>query len=388
MLRVRERPNSDFTIVGLTPSPATTATDVQNFLSSVTGLSSGSIFVSGPSTFEINYSNGTANTTAAQAPLLAAAGGVDSSTNAPGENHLTQAQLDSVVMAAIDRWSAAGLSAAQLATLHQVTFQIADLADNKLAVSGAGNTTVDADAAGYGWFIDPTPGNDVEFGHAAGSTHLTTDPTTAAAGHMDLLTTVMHEFGLQLGLDDLYASDARDDLMFAGLTTGERRLPGADNAMQVEQTAIANAAVAAEAALPTAAAASVNTPIVPGTAGNDTFHIGQGGLILAGGGGADTFAFDPAILTAPAAPVTHIADYSAAQGDVFDFSALQVADATKVRVLEDASNAFATLQVQAAGAAADSWINLAQLDGVHAGDPVNVALDAAHVAYLHAGVFA
>src|SRR6185369_3271393 len=56
-LRVRERPNSDFTIVGLSPSPSTTAAQIQSFLSSVTGLSSSGIFVSGPATFEINYSN-------------------------------------------------------------------------------------------------------------------------------------------------------------------------------------------------------------------------------------------------------------------------------------------------------------------------------------------
>jgi hypothetical protein len=38
---------------------------------------------------------------------------------------------------------------------------------------------------------------------------------------MDLLTTVMHEMGHQLGLDDLRDAAARNDLMFDELTTGE-----------------------------------------------------------------------------------------------------------------------------------------------------------------------
>jgi len=67
-LRVRERPNSDFTIVGIAPSPSTTAAQVQSFLSSVTGLATSDIFVSGPATFEINYSNAPADTSAAQVP--------------------------------------------------------------------------------------------------------------------------------------------------------------------------------------------------------------------------------------------------------------------------------------------------------------------------------
>jgi hypothetical protein len=42
-----------------------------------------------------------------------------------------------------------------------------------------------------------------------------------------------------------------------------------------------------------------------------------------------------------------------------------------VRVSEDASGAFAALEVNTAG----HWTEVAQLDGVHAGDSVNVVLD-------------
>ncbi len=58
-------------------------------------------------------------------------------------------------------------------------------------------------------------------------------------------------------------------------------------------------------------------------------------------------------LNAPTpAQITHVADYSAAQGDTFDFSAITsafhnsgVSDSLVVRAVEDASGKFATLQV-------------------------------------------
>ena len=49
--------------------------------------------------------------------------------------------------------------------------------------------------------------DDAEFGNAESATRLTTDPTQAPAGHYDLLTTVMHEMGHALGLDDRYEAD-------------------------------------------------------------------------------------------------------------------------------------------------------------------------------------
>lgn len=67
-LRVRKRPNSFFNIQGLSPSPSTTAAQVQSYLSSVTGLATSAIFVSGPATYDINYTNATCDTSAASSP--------------------------------------------------------------------------------------------------------------------------------------------------------------------------------------------------------------------------------------------------------------------------------------------------------------------------------
>ena len=288
------------------------------------------------------------------------------------------------------------------------------------------------DAAGRGWFVDPTPNDNSEFTHAANAagTDLFTDPSNAAAGHLDLLTTVAHEMGHVLGLDDTTAASTAHDLMFIDLVDGERRLPDAADVALANGTSAAQA----EAALPPSAQAAAGTPIVVGTAGNDTIDAGHGGNILVGGAGADNFVFANVEIHAatpwslmsalwggapPVTPpaLTHVADYSFAQGDSFDFSALTSAfhgsgasDAQIVRAVEDPSGTFATLQVNAIGPGsigswasmllrgnADnswngtaSWVNVAQLDGAHAGDDVSVLIDshAVHLAQVHVGLLA
>ncbi len=49
---------------------------------------------------------------------------------------------------------------------------------------------------------------------------------------MDLLTTVMHEMGEQLGLEDQFAPTNQGNLMYAFLGTGERVLADAAEAAQ------------------------------------------------------------------------------------------------------------------------------------------------------------
>jgi Ca2+-binding RTX toxin-like protein len=139
-----------------------------------------------------------------------------------GAAALTLDQLVPVAEAAHARWAAAGLSDDALALLDDVQLAIADLANGVVATTQGATITIDRDAAGWGWFVDRTPEDDLEFG----SVHSTTERGSTAAAdiadHIDLLSTVVHEFGHVLGLDH---SDAAGDLMHETIDVGIRRLP-------------------------------------------------------------------------------------------------------------------------------------------------------------------
>src|SRR5262245_53935558 len=45
----------------------------------------------------------------------------------------------------------------------KITIKIADLPGWTLAQSDVDGIEIDQDAAGYGWFVDPTPGDDLEY---------------------------------------------------------------------------------------------------------------------------------------------------------------------------------------------------------------------------------
>lgn len=72
--------------------------------------------------------------------------------------------------------------------LGKATITIADLADGYLALTTGTTITLDTDAAGYGWFIDPTPLRNEEFAAGPNPWQLTALPDSAAAGHIDLMT--------------------------------------------------------------------------------------------------------------------------------------------------------------------------------------------------------
>jgi hypothetical protein len=140
---------------------------------------------------------------------------------------LSAADLASVAQQAVTLWAASGLTPAQLALLEAVQYQIAPLDGGALGLTELGGTlvTLDATAAGYGWFLDPTPANDSEFGFTATPQELWAGPDSPAFGRMDLLTVVEHELGHVLGAGDLDPQAVPHDLLTETLATGVRRLP-------------------------------------------------------------------------------------------------------------------------------------------------------------------
>jgi hypothetical protein len=136
---------------------------------------------------------------------------------------ITIDDLNGLVEAAIQRWVDAGATAAQIDAMRAVRFDVVDMAGFYVGTSNNGAINIDSDGAGYGWFVDSTPGDDSEFGGSG--TRLTADAGGAASGRLDLLTVLMHELGHQIGLDDEYVTSEGDDVMFGYMKVGERRLP-------------------------------------------------------------------------------------------------------------------------------------------------------------------
>ncbi|MGZ8420168.1 MAG: beta strand repeat-containing protein, partial [Allosphingosinicella sp.] len=142
---------------------------------------------------------------------------------------ISSAELTLLVDAAIQRWIDAGATPAQIEAMRAVQFGIVDMAGIYVGTSANGVIQIDNNAAGYGWFIDSTPGEDSEFGGSG--TRLTADAGGAAEGKLDLLTVLMHELGHQIGLDDEYVASQAGDLMYGYVNAGERRLPAQGDAV-------------------------------------------------------------------------------------------------------------------------------------------------------------
>jgi hypothetical protein len=129
---------------------------------------------------------------------------------------LTMAALQPIWTEALTRWQEAGATPEQLSRLARVTVEIAPLAPGILAMNGTGGNHIwiSPDADDYGWFTDPTPGNDAEFLDQSGG---------PAPNQMDLLSVVAHEMGHVILW--LLESPKPDDVMTEALPAGVRRMP-------------------------------------------------------------------------------------------------------------------------------------------------------------------
>ena len=149
----------------------------------------------------------------------------------PVENEITVDQVRQSTTAAIARWTAAGLEASHADRLRDVRLEVADLTAPYLAWTvTTGNETapviwVDPSAGGHGWFVDSTPADDSEFVDLGDGT-LAGQQSSDAAGGVDLLSVLIHEFGHVLGLADV---DHEHSLMSSILQVGVRVLPDTED---------------------------------------------------------------------------------------------------------------------------------------------------------------
>jgi hypothetical protein len=132
---------------------------------------------------------------------------------------LSETELHRMLQAAWSRWAIAGTGDPQRTILATASDTVADLPGSYLGLMSENLTTIDRDAAGFGWFVDSTSSQDEEFDF------LDSDHGVAAIGdaavRMDLRSAVMHEMGHLLGLQD----GGIDKLMSELLELGTRRLP-------------------------------------------------------------------------------------------------------------------------------------------------------------------
>jgi hypothetical protein len=118
-----------------------------------------------------------------------------SPTSPPG---LSARQVRPLLSEAIRRWKLIGADAR---TLRGFQVRIADLPDATVSRVAGKTIWIDRDAAGWGWFVDPTPRNDSEFTSAGDQ---------GEQGRVDLLTVLFKGIGQSLGFEQLSGTSLPD----------------------------------------------------------------------------------------------------------------------------------------------------------------------------------
>jgi len=168
--------------------------------------------------------------------LYAADGQSVDKTNATGLQ--TESLISTVLPAAIERWRQSGISAEDLARLQAVTYEVADLPDGQLATTTSTHLKIDATAAEYGWYVDPTPMDDDEFDvPVPDRERQTTEHSLAHGRGVDLLTVVMRQLGAVYLQGKSGIQGQLGPLMQNTLSPAVRRLPDSRN-IQLQRSSV------------------------------------------------------------------------------------------------------------------------------------------------------
>ena len=123
---------------------------------------------------------------------------------------LQQTQVAPLLSEAIHRWQAAGVDTSGLGNIQ---IQVTNLGRLTLGMAAGQTITLDDNAAGWGWFVDQTPGDDSEYLGPGNQ---------GEQNRMDLLTVLEHEVGHLLGYEHQSTG-----VMIDTLPAGTRRTPDA-----------------------------------------------------------------------------------------------------------------------------------------------------------------
>jgi hypothetical protein len=179
-------------------------------------------------------------------------------TDTTGASILSVDQLAPIFEEAKLLWAQAlGAGDVRLAAMAGVNVRVDDLASDVLGATIGTTITIDADAAGWGWFVDQTPWESSEFQILLSVAEFATDPASPAFGRMDLLSTVLHELGHTMG----FTESQGDDVMNSVLPAGVRRLPEAVPVPTAEAGVISNIPLVAAVAPGLTATLSDRAPV-------------------------------------------------------------------------------------------------------------------------------
>ncbi|MEO7623423.1 MAG: hypothetical protein ABIS30_10200, partial [Gallionella sp.] len=158
---------------------------------------------------------------------------ISSTLDANGNSTITSVDYQSPVITATATVTDTAALAATLETsvlsnltlnTSAITLNIANLPGGAVGQTVSNVITLDDNAAGNNWFIDPTPVDNSEFLPTSNPNEWVAKAGSAAYGKMDMLSVLLHEYGHALGIE--HSGDGHD-YMGTTLTPGVRRLPSA-----------------------------------------------------------------------------------------------------------------------------------------------------------------